>query len=64
MVYNMANRVVEKQRLYQGMSAPVYMRPPRSKLYIYSYYALFTAMSANMVLTSWHLVKGKPAAPA
>ncbi|KAG8930740.1 hypothetical protein FRC01_002344 [Tulasnella sp. 417] len=61
MVYNLANRIPEKQRLYQAMSKPVYMRPPRSKLYVYSYYGLFTVVTMGTVFQSYQLIRGKPA---
>lgn len=39
----MANNVIEMQKLYQSSTKPLWMRHPRSKFYVYPYWALFWA---------------------
>ncbi|KAI0677283.1 hypothetical protein C8Q78DRAFT_1002043 [Trametes maxima] len=58
---NKPNRVVEKQRLVQNSHAPIYYRLPRSKLYVTSYYAIFTVGILSSAVGAYQLIKGKPA---
>ncbi|KAI9000759.1 hypothetical protein BD414DRAFT_532590 [Trametes punicea] len=55
------NRVVEKQKLVQSQHTPIYYRLPRSRLYVSTYYAIFTAGVLSSVYGAYQLVKGKPA---
>ncbi|KAG8942851.1 hypothetical protein FRC03_002845 [Tulasnella sp. 419] len=61
MVFNLPNRVVERQRAYQASTAPVWLRPPRSKTYIYPYYALWYVGLGATTYGIFSLIKGKPA---
>ncbi|ODQ61008.1 hypothetical protein WICANDRAFT_28229, partial [Wickerhamomyces anomalus NRRL Y-366-8] len=40
------NRVIELQKLYQSSPKPLWMKHPRSKFYIYPFWALFTGVTA------------------
>ncbi|OJT05393.1 hypothetical protein TRAPUB_3834 [Trametes pubescens] len=57
---NKPNHVVEKQRLVQASHEPIYYRLPRSKLYVRSYYALFTVGMLSTAFGAFQLIKGKP----
>ncbi|KAH9943201.1 uncharacterized protein BXZ73DRAFT_97254 [Epithele typhae] len=60
-IYNMQNRVLEKQKLVQRQAhVPVYYRLPRSKLYVNSYLVLFSAGMACTTLGVYQLIRGKP----
>ncbi|KAH9855083.1 hypothetical protein C2E23DRAFT_883602 [Lenzites betulinus] len=58
---NKPNHIVERQRLVQKSHEPIYYRLPRSKLYVRSYYALFTAGVLSSAVGVFQLIKGKPA---
>ncbi|KAI1796130.1 hypothetical protein LXA43DRAFT_1090217 [Ganoderma leucocontextum] len=60
-IVNKPNRVVEMQKLVQNSHAPVYYRLPRSKLYVNSYYALFTVGMGLTTVGVYQLIRGKPA---
>jgi len=56
---NKRNHVPEKQRLYQAMTQPTYLRGPRSRLYLGAYLATF-ATSVVYVVFGWkHLILGE-----
>ncbi|KAI0776191.1 hypothetical protein BD413DRAFT_610864 [Trametes elegans] len=56
------NHVVERQKLVQNSHAPIYYRLPRSKLYVGSYYAIFTVGMLSTAFGAFQLIRGKPAA--
>ncbi|EIW76218.1 hypothetical protein CONPUDRAFT_168797 [Coniophora puteana RWD-64-598 SS2] len=57
------NRVLEKQKLVQGMHAPVYRRLPRSNLYLNSYFGLWAIGLGSTIYGAYTLVFDKPAGP-
>ncbi|CEL59286.1 hypothetical protein RSOLAG1IB_03219 [Rhizoctonia solani AG-1 IB] len=59
---NRPNHVRERQVLVQSSSKPVYLRLPRSKLYLGSYLALFTVGMIGTTGGLYSLIRGKPSA--
>lgn len=60
-LYEKPNRVVERQKVYQLDTRPVYLRLPRSRLYVGVFGALFTVGMVSTTYGIVHLVKGKQA---
>ncbi|KAI0700622.1 hypothetical protein BC835DRAFT_1411966 [Cytidiella melzeri] len=58
-IYNKPNRVYEFQKLVQTSHDPVYLRLPRSRLYVGTYYALFSVGMLGVVYGTYGLIKGK-----
>lgn len=56
---NRPNHVYERQKMVQMSTAPPHLVLPRSRLYVGTYYALFTAGMLGVVYSSYHLIKGK-----
>ncbi|KAI0787122.1 hypothetical protein BC629DRAFT_1593650 [Irpex lacteus] len=58
-LYNKPNRVYEFQKLVQASHDPVYLRLPRSRLYVGTYYTLFGVGMAGVVYGAYGLIRGK-----
>ncbi|KAI0720381.1 hypothetical protein C8T65DRAFT_634341 [Cerioporus squamosus] len=58
---NKPNHVVERQKLVQNQHIPIYYRLPRSKLYVRTYYAIFTVGMISTAYGAFQLIRGKPA---
>ncbi|EKM59862.1 uncharacterized protein PHACADRAFT_192254 [Phanerochaete carnosa HHB-10118-sp] len=56
---NRPNHIYEKQKLVQHSTAPPHLVLPRSRLYVNTYYALFTAGMLGVVYSSYHMIRGK-----
>ncbi|PVG03668.1 hypothetical protein CPB86DRAFT_379837 [Serendipita vermifera] len=48
------NHILERQKVYQASHAPIYLRAPRSRLYVGSFFAGF---AVAMVGTSFSIYK-------
>ncbi|CCA75202.1 hypothetical protein PIIN_09186 [Serendipita indica DSM 11827] len=53
------NRVPERQRLYQQSTIPIYLRTPRSRLYVGTFAAGFGVAMLGSVYTMYALIRGK-----
>ncbi|KAI0340805.1 hypothetical protein BDW22DRAFT_1430471 [Trametopsis cervina] len=58
-LYNKPNRVYEYQKLVQASHDPVYLRLPRSRLYVGTYYAMFGVGMLGVVYGTVSLIRGK-----
>ncbi|KAG8770589.1 hypothetical protein FRC12_004170 [Ceratobasidium sp. 428] len=58
---NRPNHVRAKQQMIQSSSKPVYLRLPRSRLYIGTYLALFSVGMVGTATGLFSVIKGKPA---
>ncbi|KIP04566.1 hypothetical protein PHLGIDRAFT_129433 [Phlebiopsis gigantea 11061_1 CR5-6] len=56
---NKPNRVYEMQRLVQTSKAAPHLALPRSHLYVYSYYGLFTVGMGGVLYGCYALIAGK-----
>ncbi|KAG2042091.1 hypothetical protein BDR03DRAFT_623918 [Suillus americanus] len=54
------NYVPERQRAYQASHSPIYYRPPRSRLYLGTYFTLFGLGMCGTVYGMYQLTMGKP----
>ncbi|EGO02216.1 hypothetical protein SERLA73DRAFT_178046 [Serpula lacrymans var. lacrymans S7.3] len=61
-VVNKPNRILERQQVIQHSHKPVYYRLPRSRLYLGTYYSLFTLGMFGTTYGIYSLAFGKPAA--
>ncbi|RPD66903.1 hypothetical protein L226DRAFT_565678 [Lentinus tigrinus ALCF2SS1-7] len=57
---NKPNHIVEKQKFVQNQHIPIYYRLPRSKLYVKTYYAIFTVGMLSTAYGAFQLIRGKP----
>ncbi|KAI0092140.1 hypothetical protein BDY19DRAFT_990877 [Irpex rosettiformis] len=58
-LYNKPNHVYELQKLVQASHEPTYLRLPRSRLYVGTYYTLFCVGMTGVVYGAYNLIKGK-----
>ncbi|OBZ70504.1 hypothetical protein A0H81_09685 [Grifola frondosa] len=57
---NRPNHVVEKQKLVQASTAPIYYRLPHSRLYVNTYFSLFALGALGSLYGAFSLIRGKP----
>ncbi|PAV21052.1 cytochrome c subunit VIIa [Pyrrhoderma noxium] len=53
------NKISERQRYYQNNAQPLYFRPPRSKLYLRSWFTGLFVGLAGVGYGAFSLIKGK-----
>ncbi|KAG9054665.1 hypothetical protein FS842_004512 [Serendipita sp. 407] len=53
------NRILERQKIYQASHDPIYLRTPRSRLYVGAFAIGFTAAIVGTTWTAYRLVRGK-----
>ncbi|KDQ08225.1 hypothetical protein BOTBODRAFT_179998 [Botryobasidium botryosum FD-172 SS1] len=53
------NKVPERQRAYQVSTKPIYLRPPRSRLYMGTYLTFFAVGMVGTTTSIYSLIKGK-----
>lgn len=53
------NHVIERQKFYQSSTLPIYLRAPRSRLYIGAFSVGFVAAMGGTSFMIYNLIKGK-----
>ncbi|SCU99739.1 LAMI_0G00496g1_1 [Lachancea mirantina] len=54
----MANTVIQLQKIFQASSKPLWMRHPKSKLYLYPFWGLFAVAMVAPLLYLPNAVRG------
>ncbi|KAF9238833.1 hypothetical protein BU15DRAFT_75054 [Melanogaster broomeanus] len=57
---NRPNRVLEEQKAFQSSHLPIYLRPPRAKLYLGMYFSLYVIGMCGTAFGAYSLVFSKP----
>ncbi|KAH7931161.1 hypothetical protein BV22DRAFT_1052913 [Leucogyrophana mollusca] len=60
-VVNRPNRVLERQKAIQSSHLPIYYRLPRSRLYLGTYFTMWTLGMVGTTYGIYSLAFGKPA---
>ncbi|KAF8558729.1 hypothetical protein OG21DRAFT_1503686 [Imleria badia] len=57
---NRPNNVLEQQKAFQSAHVPIYMRPPRAKLYLGIYFSIYAVGMVGTAYGIYSLAFSKP----